>query len=443
MHDDDARDLQRFANDGDEAAFAAVVQRHLGLVYSAALRQVNGDAHLAHDVAQSVFTDLARKAGEVAARGAPLPGWLYTSTHYAAAKAVRAEQRRRRREQEAHAMEELHSDDSHDAAWAQLRPHLDAMMQRLDRSDREAILQRFFAGRNFPEMAAALGVTESGARMRVDRALEKLRVLLEGRGIRSSAAVLGGVLATEALAAPPAGLAAAITSTALAQAGGAAAAGALGLFGMTKIQTIILATAAAGGLAVVGVEMRAPRQVRAELAAVATPPAVEQPADRAGGADTNPARALPEIGDDAVARLRAEKARLQARLQGAPPPLVQVASAPPAARPSADAKSASGPVFDMKELDVTPQPIERKPPAYPFALKALGVPGEVMVSFVVTGSGDVADLRVEDTSHPAFGEVALQAVAQWKFAPGQKDGVPVNVRLRQPLKFALHTEEWF
>jgi len=61
--------LRRFDRTNSEDAFGELVQRHVNLVYAAALRQVNGDAHLAKDVAQSVFTDLARKAGSLARRG--------------------------------------------------------------------------------------------------------------------------------------------------------------------------------------------------------------------------------------------------------------------------------------------------------------------------------------------------------------------------------------
>ena len=85
--------LRQYAETRGEEAFAELVRRHLDLVYSAALRQVNGDAHLAQDVAQTVFTDLARKA-EALSRRSVVTGWLYTSAHFAAAKAVRTEQRR-------------------------------------------------------------------------------------------------------------------------------------------------------------------------------------------------------------------------------------------------------------------------------------------------------------------------------------------------------------
>ena len=108
--------LRRYTETNSEHAFAELVERHLNLVYSAALRQVNGDAHLAQDVAQTVFADLARKAASLARRPV-LTGWLYTSAHFAAAKAVRMERRRHAREEEAQFMNPLLCDPAPDLDW--------------------------------------------------------------------------------------------------------------------------------------------------------------------------------------------------------------------------------------------------------------------------------------------------------------------------------------
>ena len=90
--------LRRYAETKSEEAFAELVRRHIDLVYSAVLRPLNGDVHLAQDAAQSVFTDLARKAAALS-RCATLTGWLYTSARFAAAEIVRTETRRRGREE--------------------------------------------------------------------------------------------------------------------------------------------------------------------------------------------------------------------------------------------------------------------------------------------------------------------------------------------------------
>src|SRR6185503_15409821 len=144
--------LRRYTETNSENAFAELVGRHLNLVYSAALRQVNGDAHLAQDVAQTVFADLARKAGSLAGRPV-LTGWLYTSAHFAAAKAVRTEQRRHTREEEAQLMNQLLCDPAPDLDWEKLRPVLDAVMLELNETDREAVLLRYFHDRPHAEIA--------------------------------------------------------------------------------------------------------------------------------------------------------------------------------------------------------------------------------------------------------------------------------------------------
>src|SRR5215510_10082259 len=96
----DAELLRQYATTGSEEAFTELVSRHLSLVYSAALRQVQGDAHLAEDVGQTVFIDLSRKAAALA-RHPVLSGWLYVSTRMAAAKALRAQTRRQKWEKTA------------------------------------------------------------------------------------------------------------------------------------------------------------------------------------------------------------------------------------------------------------------------------------------------------------------------------------------------------
>ena len=198
----------------------------MNLVYSTALRILNGDKHLACDVAQSVFTDLARKGMQLcdrAEKGAntkdtaclSISGWLYTSTRFAAAKAVRAEQTRRKHEQKAHAMKELLHGEPVEPDWSQLRPVLDDAMGVLDDADRGALLLRFFEGKDLRTVGSALGLSEDAARMRISRALDKLRELLAKRGVTTTAGALSVTLAANVVEAAPVGLAATITSASL------------------------------------------------------------------------------------------------------------------------------------------------------------------------------------------------------------------------------------
>ena len=231
--------LQRYAEASSEEDFAELVRRHLDLVYSAAVRQLNGNTALAEDVAQSVFADLARKAMALSARPS-LTGWLYTSTHFASAKVLRVEQRRHQREREAQAMHELQQDPGPDRDWEQVRPLLDQAMHELKSADREAILLRFFENRRLADVGLKLGLNENAARMRIERALEKLRVVLSRRGINTTAA-LSVILSTHAVHAAPAGIAAALTSTAFASGASGAGLGLVATLFMKKLKFTLVA----------------------------------------------------------------------------------------------------------------------------------------------------------------------------------------------------------
>ncbi len=246
----DAELLRRHVHEGSDTAFAELVQRRTSLVYSAALRQVGGDTLLAQDVSQSVFIDLARKAGQLADRPV-LVSWLYTSTRFASLKARRAEKRRQARERESGTWQEMERGSPDDHAWAQVRPLIDEAICELAEPDRAAILLRYFEEQPFAAMGEKLGIGESSARMRAERALEKLRLVLVKKGITSTAAALGLVLTTNAATAFPAGLATTLAAGALthptAVVGGAGLLAKLSkIFSLNKVQPGVIALAGVG-----------------------------------------------------------------------------------------------------------------------------------------------------------------------------------------------------
>jgi RNA polymerase sigma factor (sigma-70 family) len=258
--------LRDYAQTGSESAFSELVRRHMDLVYSTALRGVNGDESLAQDVCQAVFVDLARKARALVSRPV-LGGWLYTSTCFAAAKAVRTERRRFAREQKAHSMQERTANSSSEHAdWDSIRPVFDLVMLELKESDRQVLVERFFERRSFEEVGQHFGLTANAARMRVERAVDRLRDRLMRRGIRSSASALALVLTNQAIAAAPSGLAASITACTLSTAGATSSYSFLTTITMAKIKTAILGTLVAAGVAApIVIQYQTNAQLRAEL----------------------------------------------------------------------------------------------------------------------------------------------------------------------------------
>ncbi|HWB01774.1 MAG TPA: sigma-70 family RNA polymerase sigma factor [Verrucomicrobiales bacterium] len=208
---DDHELLQRYVRKGEQEAFRELVSRYAGLVYSAAMRHVR-EAVLAEEVAQNVFTLLAMK-GKSVPREASLAGWLHKSACHLSRHACRSEARRRARESAA--MTVHPPEGAAEPAWEDLQPVLDESLDSLKSDDREAVLLRFMRGLSFREVGGVLRTSEDGARMKINRALEKLRGLLARRGITSTSAALSGTLATHAMAMVPAELARNLSTHAL------------------------------------------------------------------------------------------------------------------------------------------------------------------------------------------------------------------------------------
>lgn len=251
--------LAQYAADGSETAFRELVERYIDFVYSTALRLLEGDTHRAKDVTQVVFINLARKARALSPK-LMLGGWLHAHTFHVAMKFIRSERRRQTREREAMQM----NDESTEAHWHSLAPLLDEAITQLAKEDRAAILLRFFEHRDFRAVGAAIGSSEDAARMRVNRALEKLQALLVHRGVALPLAALATALTTKTVIAAPIGLATAVSSTALAGAGSGGVVGILKLMAATKFKFGVTTIAIVGATALLLVQHQAQVRLRTE-----------------------------------------------------------------------------------------------------------------------------------------------------------------------------------
>jgi periplasmic protein TonB len=93
-------------------------------------------------------------------------------------------------------------------------------------------------------------------------------------------------------------------------------------------------------------------------------------------------------------------------------------------------------VFELRDLDVIPRAIYQSQPIYPYEMRQAGVAGRVEIMFIVDDTGVVRQPRITSSSHREFEQAAIDAVMQWRFEPGTKDGKKVNTRVRQLLTFA-------
>jgi RNA polymerase sigma factor (sigma-70 family) len=238
--------LADYAQRGSEPAFTELVQRYVNFVYSTALRLADGDSHLAEDVTQTVFADLARTARSLSTN-VMLGGWLHRHTCFVASKTLRSDRRRKTRERQA--VETNATQETTAGTIAEMTPELDDAINHLSDEDRLAILLRFFEQRDFSGVGAGLGTSDEAARKRVSRAVEKLHESLTRRGVTLSAAGLGAALGAGLVVSAPAGLVSEIAMAAFAAGGGGGTAAGLKILagGTIKLALVAAVLVAAAG----------------------------------------------------------------------------------------------------------------------------------------------------------------------------------------------------
>jgi len=209
---DDMALLREYTARQSDTAFAKLVERHVGLVYCAALRQA-GDPAQAQEITQVVFILLARKARSLR-EGTILSAWLYRAARFAASDARKMAFRRQQREQEAFQMQTISAASSDESGWEQIAPLLDEAMAALGEKDRNAVMLRYFEEKSLEEVGVALGIGTITAQKRVWRAVDKLRQYFSRHGAAFSAEAITAALSAYAIHGVPSGLAAAVAATA-------------------------------------------------------------------------------------------------------------------------------------------------------------------------------------------------------------------------------------
>jgi RNA polymerase sigma factor (sigma-70 family) len=203
--------LERYTSRQEEAAFAALVRRYSPLVLSVCRRALNHEQD-AEDAFQAVFCVLARKAASIR-QGAAVGAWLHAVAYRIACKA----RAKRGRQPVAHSnLPDIPAaEDSPESAWKELRPILDAEVNRLPTKCRQAFVLCYLESLTNEQAATRLGCPVGTVVSGLARARKLLRARLTRRGLTLSAGVLAAVGHHAAATAVLAGLVEAAVQTGL------------------------------------------------------------------------------------------------------------------------------------------------------------------------------------------------------------------------------------
>ena len=91
--------------------------------------------------------------------------------------------------------------------------------------------------------------------------------------------------------------------------------------------------------------------------------------------------------------------------------------------------------FVVADLDTPLRQLKFVNPNYPAHLSAKKRMGSATISFTITETGDVANVKITEASHPDFGESAASAIAQWKFSVPTLKGKAVSIQAIQKVPF--------
>jgi RNA polymerase sigma factor (sigma-70 family) len=272
----DGQLLERYISSHDEEAFAEIVRRHGDMVLGVCRRTLRSTAD---DAAQATFVLLSRKAKGLTGKSS-LAGWLLWSARLVCKECLRKETRRALREKEAPDMKT--GQELNDKTRARLRGSIDDALSRLPEKYRDPVVLTYLEGRDRGKVAEELGLTPNALSVRLNRAMEKLRVRLATGGALSGGALVaflsaetatgaGGAEAIIRAMATAGGLAAMGSAPAVALAKGAASA-------MTLAKVKLCVAVACAGAVLTGGGIIVTTLAAAETGKKPVAPSVKPPA---------------------------------------------------------------------------------------------------------------------------------------------------------------------
>ncbi len=189
--------LRRYAAHGDPGAFAELVRRYAGMVYSTS-RRVTRDGHLAEDVAQDCFLRMAEKSASITGSVA---AWLHRTALNRSLEFLRSERARKLRETKFAAGDAQGVETPLESA--ELIARVDSALETLPDELRVPLVEHYLCGKGQGELASALGVNQSTISRRIEKGLTQLRASLASAGVTASLVMLPEMLNSARMASPP------------------------------------------------------------------------------------------------------------------------------------------------------------------------------------------------------------------------------------------------
>ena len=94
-------------------------------------------------------------------------------------------------------------------------------------------------------------------------------------------------------------------------------------------------------------------------------------------------------------------------------------------------------IFDINDLDKKPKSVKQVAPMYPMDATRRGLSGYVNAQFVIDQRGNVVSVKVISSSDQIFEKSTVDALRQWKFTPGEKNGRIVTTRAEVRIPFEI------
>jgi len=157
----------------EPAAFRPLYNRYFEPIFRFVFRRT-GDEDLTGDICSQVFLKAMQRIGEYQFKGVPFSAWLYRIASNEVAQHFRRVQKNRVVSIEESNLSDLF-DEMDESDNEQLRTGLVKALDTLKEQDLQLIEMRFFEQRPFKEIADILQITESNAKVKTYRILERLK----------------------------------------------------------------------------------------------------------------------------------------------------------------------------------------------------------------------------------------------------------------------------